>query len=232
MADKIAKRSSSGNSFNAWKDVTPEQNKMVDAILQSRAHVIVTMRVKTDYVIEKDERTGKNVPKKVGLQAVQREGMDYEFDVVGRMDHTHSMLITKTRCSAIADAFIEQPGEELARVLKDWLTDGIDAPEPMRMPAPEEKAEKDERDAAAGRLANPRIKELFDLLGAPEAKRLATLQKYKVDSKLIEVLEGKVKEEQAAKDKQAMRDANKEPAKALPAPDDQSAGDGANEVAS
>jgi len=205
MADKIAKRSSSGNSFNAWKDVTPEQNRMVDAILQSRAHVIVTMRVKTDYVIEKDERTGKNTPKKVGLAAVQREGMDYEFDVVGRMDHTHSMLITKTRCSAIADAFIEHPGDELARVLKEWLTDGVAEPEPMRQPAP---AAQDSAKTADGpspeqqaRLSHPRIKELFDKLVVSEAKRLTVMEKYKVDAKLIEILEGKVKEmdEAAAK---------------------------------
>ena len=213
MADKIAKRSNSGNSFNAWKDVTPEQNKMVDAILQSKAHVIVTMRVKTDYVIEKDERTGKNAPKKVGLAAVQREGMDYEFDVVGRMDHTHSMLITKTRCSAIADAFIEHPGAELARVLRDWLTDGIDAPEPMRMPAPEVKAEEIVDTVLHGRLDNPKIRELFDFLGAPEAKRLAALRKYKADSKLIEVLEGKVTEEKSVREKaaaQALSEANPE----------------------
>ena len=215
MADKIAKRSSSGNSFNAWKDVTPEQNKMVDTILQSRSHVIVTMRVKTDYVIEKDERTGKSAPKKVGLAAVQREGMDYEFDVVGRMDHTHSMLVTKTRCSAISDAFIEHPGVELAMVLKDWLTDGVNAPEPMRMPTPEVKDESDKGNAEGTRnprLDNPKLKELFDFLGAPEAKRLAAMQKYKADSKLIEVLEGKVAEEKAARAKTAAK------ALALPPP--------------
>jgi len=195
MADKIAKRSSSGNSFNAWKDVTPEQNKMVDAILQSRAHVIVTMRVKTDYVLEKDERTGKTAPKKVGLAAVQREGMDYEFDVVGRMDHTHSMTITKTRCSAITDAFIEQPGEQLAKVLRDWLTDGVAEPEPMRMPAPVKV------DAVQARLEHPRLKMLFDQLGAPPAKRLATLERYPDNDKLIQILEGKVKEEDLAKEK-------------------------------
>ena len=211
MADKIAKRSSSGNSFNAWKDVTPEQNKMVDAILQSKAHVIVTMRVKTDYVIEKDERTGKNTPKKVGLAAVQREGMDYEFDVVGRMDHTHSMLITKTRCSAIADAFIEAPGAQLAQVLKTWLTDGVDAPEPMRMPVAE--TIKPAEVARKNRLEDPKIKELFDLLKAPEAKRLATLERYPDDDALIKTLERKVEEEQAAKAKQAAKDA-----KALSAP--------------
>jgi hypothetical protein len=213
MADKIAKRSASGNSFNAWKDVTPEQNKMVDAILQSKAHVIVTMRVKTDYVVERDERTGKNVPKKIGLAAVQREGLDYEFDVVGRMDHTHSMLITKTRCSALTDAYIEHPGEQVAAVLRDWLTDGIAEPERMRMPQPEAKSDDPEESAARERLAkNPKIVELFDKLKAPEAKRLVTLKKYKVDTKLIEVLEGKVKEQEAAEAKAAA----KENEKALP----------------
>ena len=44
MVDRAAKSSGSRNSFDAWRSVTPEQNKMVDAILRCSAHVIVTMR--------------------------------------------------------------------------------------------------------------------------------------------------------------------------------------------
>ena len=47
MIDKKTAASRSGNSFVAWRDVTPEHNKLVDAILQCQMHVIVTMRSKT-----------------------------------------------------------------------------------------------------------------------------------------------------------------------------------------
>jgi len=79
--------------------------------------------------------------------------------------------------------------------LRDWLTDGVAEPEPMRMPAPVKV------DAVQARLEHPRLKMLFDQLGAPPAKRLATLERYPDNDKLIQILEGKVKEEDLAKEK-------------------------------
>jgi KaiC/GvpD/RAD55 family RecA-like ATPase len=188
MVDKISKRSTSGSSFNAWRDVTPEHNKMVEAILRSPAHVIVTMRVKTEYVLERDDRTGKTVPKKVGLAPVQRDGLEYEFDVVGDINAGHGLTITKTRCPALADQYIELPGEQIANTLRAWLSDGVSAPEPAR------QAPEDPDAGLKDRLNNPAIRGLFDALGAPEAKRLTTLRKYASDDKLIEILQGKVRE--------------------------------------
>jgi hypothetical protein len=201
MASTIAKRSKSGNTFNAWGEVTPEHNKMVEAILRSPAHVIVTMRVKAEYAVEKDERTGKSVPKKIGMAPIQRGDLEYEFDVVGDLNNDHAMTITKTRCSVLANAYIENPGEQIARVLRDWLDDGVAEMDPMRTPLPPAQEEVEDK-AAQERLNNPRIKELFDLLGAPEAKRLAALTKYATDGKLIEVLEGKVKDAELVKAKE------------------------------
>ena len=43
------------------------------------------MRTKVDYVVEADSK-GKQVPKKIGLAPIQREGMDYEFTVVFDID--------------------------------------------------------------------------------------------------------------------------------------------------
>ena len=77
LVDKAAARER-GNSFAAWRHVTPLHNAMVDAIIGARLHIIVTMRSKVEWVIEKDER-GKAVPRKIGLQPVQREGLEYEF---------------------------------------------------------------------------------------------------------------------------------------------------------
>ena len=84
MVDNAAKRSQSGNSYTAWRDVTPEHNKLIDAIIGSKCHVIATMRSKAEYVLEDDNR-GKKVPKKKGMAPIQRDGMEYEFDVVAEM---------------------------------------------------------------------------------------------------------------------------------------------------
>lgn len=119
-----------GNKFSAWRDVTPVHNQLVDTILRSKCHVIATMRTKTEWVVEDNEQ-GKKQPRKIGLQPVQREGLEYEFDVVGDLDDA-KYLVTKTRVPALKGQLIREPGEDLARILRDWLTDGVDAPEPQR----------------------------------------------------------------------------------------------------
>ena len=50
---------------------------MVDAILQSKCHVVVTMRSKMEYVQEKNS-DGRTVINKVGMAPIQRSGMEYE----------------------------------------------------------------------------------------------------------------------------------------------------------
>lgn len=55
LLEEVDKRNK-GNSFTAWREVTPMHNKLVDTILQSSLHIITTMRSKTAYEIEKDER--------------------------------------------------------------------------------------------------------------------------------------------------------------------------------
>jgi hypothetical protein len=83
-----------------------------------------------EYVQEKDSK-GKTTVRKVGLAPVQREGMEYEFDVIGEMDVDNCMHVTKTRCSALADASIRKPGADVAATLLAWLDQGVDeAPRP------------------------------------------------------------------------------------------------------
>lgn len=95
MVDKVATRSKSGNNFTAWREVTPEHNRLVESVLAYPGHVICTFRMKTEYVIEKNE--GKTQIRKVGLAPVQRDGIEYEFDLVAEMDQDHNFWITKTR---------------------------------------------------------------------------------------------------------------------------------------
>lgn len=110
-----------GNKFAAWGEVTPMHQALIEAILSCKCHLIATMRSKTEYVLDE-----KNKPQKVGMAPVQRDGMEYEFDVVGDLDHSHEYVITKSRCSELSGKSFRLPGKGIADVLKAWLTDGVD----------------------------------------------------------------------------------------------------------
>lgn len=84
-----------GNSFTNWAKITPLQKSFTDKILQCDAHVIATMRTKQDYVL--NQKDGKYIPEKVGLKAVQKEGLDYEFTVVFDVDIKHFAISSKDR---------------------------------------------------------------------------------------------------------------------------------------
>lgn len=127
MVDQAAKRSTSKNSFDAWRSVTPAHNALVDAMVQSKAHIIATVRSKTEYVLEENER-GKKVPRKVGMAPIQRDGLEYEFTLVGEMDQEHNLVVSKTRCHLVDGAVINKPGAQLAETLKVWLDGGEELP--------------------------------------------------------------------------------------------------------
>lgn len=73
--DQAALRSKSGNKFTAWREVTPLHNALVDGMAQANLHLIVTMRAKTEYIIETDDR-GRQVPRKIGMAPIQRDGLE------------------------------------------------------------------------------------------------------------------------------------------------------------
>lgn len=193
QVDKFAQRDK-GNSFGAWRHVTPQHNKLVDKLTSCRAHLIATMRVKVEWILEKDDRTGKQKPVKVGMAPVQREGLEYEFDVVGDLDDMNFFRVTKTRCPELHAAVIEKPGADLAKTLAHWLL--IGSPVTEAPPKPEEPTTNK-------RIDDPEIKALFDELGATEAKRLATAEKYRDDIKLKEILTKRVEEQRAENAKKA-----------------------------
>jgi energy-coupling factor transporter ATP-binding protein EcfA2 len=136
LVDKAAKKNQ-GNSYVGWRDVTPKHNAMIDALVSCQAHLFVTMRSKTEYVLEEDARTGKKVPRKVGLAPIQRDGLEYEFDVVGDLDLDHNYIISKTRCPMLDGALINKPGAKLVETLHAWLETG-EAPKPAPPPDPRE----------------------------------------------------------------------------------------------
>lgn len=129
LVEQFARRMKSPNSFAAWKDATPIQNRLTEAIVGAPIHIIVTMRSKTEYILA-DNGRGQQVPRKVGMAPIQRDQFEYEFDVVMEMDAENNGVITKTRCSALTGGVFSKPGDNVASVLNSWLSDGAPAPEP------------------------------------------------------------------------------------------------------
>lgn len=122
QVDRAAAKTQSSNTYFAWRNVTPKHLAMVNAIVQSKMHVVATMRQKTEMVIE--QVNGKNVPRKVGMQSVQREGIEYEFTVYATMDLDHRMFIEKTRAKVLDGKVFDRPDGSIARMLIDWLNSG------------------------------------------------------------------------------------------------------------
>lgn len=124
MVDRVK---SGGNNFTAWRTLTPLHNKLVDFILDLPFHVIVTMRTKTEYVTEKNDQ-GKAVPRKVGLAPVQRDGMEYEFDIVFDIDQdTHLARASKDRTSLFDANMGEILTAQHGVLLREWLDSGAEA---------------------------------------------------------------------------------------------------------
>ena len=134
IVDKAAKMSQSKNTFNAWGEGTKLQNQLIDALTRSPMHIIVTMRSKTEYVIEQG-LNGKSAPRKIGMAPVQRADIEYEFDVYGEMTVENTLVVQKSRCSDLSGQMIEKPGAEVAAILDAWLAGD---PAPERIPTLQE----------------------------------------------------------------------------------------------
>ena len=123
------------NSFTAWRKLTPQHNAFIEAMIRSKLHLIATMRSKMDYVVEMNEK-GKSVPKKVGLAPVQREGMDYEFDIVFDLDLNHNALSTKDRSSLFDGKLVSRPDENIGKQILEWLERGQQPTQAVSVAAP------------------------------------------------------------------------------------------------
>jgi len=122
-----------GNSWAAWRQVTPRHNDLVNAMLGSGCHIIATMRSKTDHV--QTTENNRPVVKKVGLGPIQRDGLEYEFDVLFDLDQSHLASTAKDR-TGLFDGQVFRPSAETGQRLLHWLETGADpAPAQKGLPA-------------------------------------------------------------------------------------------------
>lgn len=137
LVDLYAKKQSrgggDGNKFTAWREGDAQHKKFFDAILNCKTHIIVTFRSKQEYAQGVDAN-GKKTVDKLGMSPITRQGYEYELDVVGDLDTSHTLIFNKTRCNALDGKMFQKPGKDLAAILIQWANTGERAA--IKPPAP------------------------------------------------------------------------------------------------
>jgi len=114
-----------GGRFQDWARVSPRHQAFIDAILQSKCHVITTVRKKVDYSMDKDSN-GRTKVVKLGLKDITREGYEYEvttnFEII---NDNHLAIASKDRTNLFSGKpeFVISKGT--GKILKDWCNSGV-----------------------------------------------------------------------------------------------------------
>jgi hypothetical protein len=131
IVETVAQASQSKNSYTAWGKVTPRHQAFIDAMLQSPAHIITTVRRKQDYEMSKDHN-GKTKVEKAGLKEVTREGWEYELTVNLQLDTAHQAVASKDRTGLFMDKPEFIPSEATGKQIAEWCESGVDTKEEIQ----------------------------------------------------------------------------------------------------
>lgn len=117
-----------GGQFAHWAKVTPRHDAFIQSILQSKCHVITTVRRKQDYDMVKNEK-GKTEPVKVGTKEITRDGFEYELTINFEfLNDKHLVKASKDR----TNLFMNKPefiiDSSIGKMIKDWCETGKEHP--------------------------------------------------------------------------------------------------------
>lgn len=133
LVDEVARARYRGNSWSAWNDITPRHRALLDAILQSSMHIIVTLRSKTETA--QQEVNGKKSIVKLGTKSEQRDGFEYEMTIVLDLSHDgHFATATKDRTGQLMGRDPAQITEQTGKSLLAWLSSAADAAPAQKQP--------------------------------------------------------------------------------------------------
>jgi hypothetical protein len=152
-----------------WDVATPKHRKALQAIVTSKLHVIATMRQKKAWIKEVDQR-GKERLRLQGTEAVQREGTEYEFDMIGTIEDA-TLTVTKARDisgTIKAGQTFDRPGAELADLLIKLVSAGV---APKEQPAEDAAGIPDIEAPAGTPITEGARKILTEALAVVDPKR-------------------------------------------------------------
>ena len=184
MQDKAARASKSGNSYTAWRDITPLHNKLVNTILQSQIDIIVTVRAKSDYVINQDG--GKTTIKKIGLAPIFREGLEFELTTFFDLSIDHIATASKDRTGQFdGKNFI--PTAETGNIFNAWRNSGAEPVKVEDKPFPEQATPSADAKAILKKKRGAEIRDLIAIYKIDDKTVAEEIKKYAPDvSKLTE----------------------------------------------
>lgn len=114
-----------GGRFQDWARVTPQHNAFIDALLQSKSHIITTTRRKVDYSLDRD-MNGKTKVMKLGTKEITREGYEYELTVNFELiNDSHLVKASKDRTGLFMDRPEFVINQATGRKLKEWCNEGV-----------------------------------------------------------------------------------------------------------
>jgi hypothetical protein len=178
-----------GNGIKNWGEYKSKRHApLVEKILNSKSHIIVTTRSKTEY--EEVEENGKKKYKKVGLAAKQEGDLEYEFTVVFDISRDHYYTCSKTRARSLESPDPQLLTEEVGKKLIEWLNKGEAAEETKKAPKTKDMTSVATKAAAAINTATAeniaaireRLLELKSELSEEEYSKLDALHNIKLDS--------------------------------------------------
>ena len=127
MHDNATRSDRGGNSYTAWRNVTPQHNALVDAVLNAPCHVVCTMRSKAAYELV-DDGKGKKKPVKIGMAPIQRDGIDYEFTLVFDLSVDGNIATASKDRTNLWRGRNEVISDSHGRELREWLESGKASP--------------------------------------------------------------------------------------------------------
>lgn len=121
LEQKTLADSKGGNSYTNWNVYTSKFNAMVDTILESPKHILMTARAKSDTVMVENAK-GKLEPKTYGLKADLRDGFEFECDFTFNVDKETHSLITEKNIPGM-DIVYEPATPELGKLIYTLATE-------------------------------------------------------------------------------------------------------------
>ena len=126
LNDQIAQSKYRGNTWSAWNETTTRHRAFLDRMMQSKMHVLVTIRSKTE-TAQQESITGKKSVVKLGMKAEQRDGVEYELTTVLDIIHDgHYAVASKDRTGLFVDKDPKAITKDTGKLLLAWLDSGIE----------------------------------------------------------------------------------------------------------
>lgn len=117
----LAQTQFKGNTWAAWSKTTPKHQRFIEAMVNSRCHIIACGRSKTDTIQTEDKKI-----KKVGMKEITRDGFEYEMTLSFNLDRDgHYATASKDRTGIFIDKDPFVISEETGLKIKEWGESGV-----------------------------------------------------------------------------------------------------------